>query len=87
MREKEICDKKANDDRRSSVSVESFQSKCSLENQSLTKVVMINKCDKMIFARYNSYIMIPWFTISNILHGLNEEKIKHFVRFKFENIF
>jgi hypothetical protein len=31
--------------------------------------------------------MIPWFTISNILHGLNEEKIKHFVRFKFEIFF
>jgi len=73
MRETENGVKKED---RSSVSVESFQTKSSSQNSSLTKIVMINEYDKIIFARYNSYIMIPWFTISNILNGLNEEKIK-----------
>jgi hypothetical protein len=77
MREKEICVKKD----RSSVSVESFQTKCSLQNRILTKIFMINEYDKIIFARYNSYIMLPWFTISNILSELDEEKIKNFVNF------
>jgi len=83
MRETEICTKKENNDHRSSVSVESYQTKCSLQSSILTKVVMINKYDKMIFARYNSYIMLPWFTISNILNILDEEKIKNIVNFFF----
>jgi len=77
MREKEICIKKD----RSSVSVESFQTKCSLKNTILTKIFIINEYDKIIFARYNSYIMLPWFTIANILSELDEEKIKNFVNF------
>jgi len=83
MRETEICVKKEDNDHRSSVSVESFQTKCSLPSSTLTKVVMINEYDKIIFARYNSYIMLPWFTISNILNELNEEKIKNFVKKNF----
>jgi hypothetical protein len=79
MRETEIRIKKD----RSSVSVESYQTKCSLQSSILTKIVMINKYDKMIFARYNSYIMLPWFTISNILNILDEEKIKNFVNYFF----
>ncbi len=81
MRETENCIKKEETDHRSSVSVESFQTKYSSQYTTFVKVVMINEYDKIIFARYNSYIMLPWFTISNILHGLDEEKIKKFVNF------
>jgi hypothetical protein len=80
MRERENCVKKANDDHRSSVSVESFQTNSSLQHTSLTKLVMINQYDKIVFARYNSYIMLPGFTILNILNGINEQKLKDFVR-------
>ncbi|CAF4564912.1 unnamed protein product, partial [Rotaria sp. Silwood2] len=83
MREAETCVKKQDDDRQSSVSTELFQTKFA----SLIKVVMINEYDKIIFARYNSYIMLPWFTISNILRGFNEEKIKNFAnKFGFKPI-
>ncbi|CAF5110546.1 unnamed protein product, partial [Rotaria sp. Silwood1] len=74
MRETETCVKKQNDDHRLSGSTELFQTK----SISLIKVVMINEYNKLIFARYNSYIMLPWFTISNVLPEYNEEKIKNF---------
>ncbi|CAF1074951.1 unnamed protein product [Rotaria sordida] len=74
MHETETCVKKQDDDHRSSVSSELYRTK----STSLIKVVMINEYDKLIFVRYNSYIMLPWFTISNILHRFNEEKIKNF---------
>ncbi|CAF0758607.1 unnamed protein product [Rotaria sp. Silwood1] len=74
MRETETCVKKQNDDHQLSGSTELFQTK----SISLIKVVMINEYDKLIFARYNSYIMLPWFTISNVLPEYNEEKIKNF---------
>ncbi|CAF3752683.1 unnamed protein product [Adineta steineri] len=77
MRETENDIKKHLDDHRSSVSAESFQTKYSLSNISLTKVIMINKYDTIVFARYNTYIMLPCFTISHLLNGLNEEKIKN----------
>jgi len=48
---------------------------------------MINEKDKIIFARYNSYIMLPWFTISDILNELDEDKIKNLVKFYFIKIF
>jgi hypothetical protein len=70
-RESETCIENQVDQYRSSASPECFQ----------TKVVMINENDKIIFARYNSYIMLPWFTISDILNGLDEEEIKVLVNF------
>ncbi|CAF4120036.1 unnamed protein product [Rotaria socialis] len=73
MREAESCVKKQDGDYRSSESIELFSTKYT----SIIKVVMINEYDKFIFARYNSYIMLPSFTISNILHGINEEQIKN----------
>ncbi|CAF0788165.1 unnamed protein product [Adineta steineri] len=60
------------DDHRSTTSNESFQTKYS----PLTKLVIINETEKLIFARYKSYIMIPWFSISYILNEFDEEKIK-----------
>jgi len=66
--------KNQEDDHRST---ESFQ----IKYPSLTKVVSINENNKIIFARYNSYIMLPWFTISCILNEFDEEKIKDLVRF------
>ncbi|CAF0827946.1 unnamed protein product [Adineta ricciae] len=78
MRENEICAKPIHTDLHSSVSSDSFQTKYSLSNLPLTKVVMINSHEQLIFARYNSYIMIPGFTISNLLNELDEEKIKRF---------
>jgi len=42
---------------------------------------MINEKNKIIFARYNSYIMLPWFSISNILNEFDEDKIKNLVNF------
>jgi hypothetical protein len=80
MRETENSVKKEDNDQRSSVSIESYQTKYSSQYTSLTKIVMINEYDKMIFVRYNSYIMLPWFTISNILNGIDEEKIKKIVK-------
>ena len=79
IRETESLIKNAEDDHRSTTSTESFQAKY----PSLTKVVMINEKDKIIFAKYNSYIMLPWFTISAILNELNEEKIKILVNLVF----
>jgi len=64
-------------DHRSTTSNESLQ----IKSPSLTKIVMINEKDKIIFARYNSYIMLPWFSISDILNQLNEDKIKNLVNF------
>ncbi|CAF4015513.1 unnamed protein product, partial [Rotaria sp. Silwood2] len=61
-----------NDDHPSAESTEAFQTK----PLSLIKVVLINEKDKLIFARYNSYMMLPWFVISNILNELDEDKIK-----------
>jgi len=80
MRETENSVKKEDNDQRSSVSIESYQTKYSSQYTSLTKIVIINEYDKMIFVRYNSYIMLPWFTISNLLNGLDEEKIKKIVK-------
>jgi hypothetical protein len=77
MRETENSVKKEDN---SSVSIASDHTKYSPQYTSLTKIVMINEYDKMIFVRYNSYIMLPWFTISNILNRLDEEKIKHIVK-------
>ncbi len=76
VRETETFVKSQEDDHRSITSNESFQTKY----LSLTKVVMINEKDKIIFAKYNSYIMLPWFTISSILNELDEEKIKILVK-------
>jgi len=76
VRETETFVKSQEDDHRSITSNESFQTKYS----SLTKVVMINEKDKIIFAKYNSYIMLPWFTISSILNELDQEKIKILVK-------
>ncbi|UJR25019.1 hypothetical protein I4U23_006380 [Adineta vaga] len=87
MHEKESCTKKLHNDQRSSVSDDSFQTKYSLPDLPLIKVVMLNSYEKIVFARYNSYIMLPWFTISNILHGLDEENIKQFInKFSFKPI-
>ncbi len=72
--------KKEDNDQRSSASIVSDQTKYSLEYRSLTKLVMINEYDKIIFVRYNSYVMLPWFTISNILNRIDEEKIKQIVK-------
>jgi hypothetical protein len=72
--------KKEDNDQRSSASIVSDQTKYSLEYRSLTKLVMINEHDKIIFVRYNSYVMLPWFTISNILNRIDEEKIKQIVK-------
>ncbi len=76
VRETETFVKSQEDDHRSITSNESFQTKY----LSLTKVVMINEKDKIIFAKYNSYIMLPWFTISSILNELDQEKIKILVK-------
>ncbi len=67
------------DDHRSTTSNESSQ----IKSVSLTKLVIVNEKDKIIFARYNNYIMLPWFTLSNILNELNEEKIKNIVKIFF----
>lgn len=74
MRDKECAIK----DQRSSISVESYHS--TEVEMILTKVITINEIDRMIFARFNSYIMIPWFTISQILHVVDEEKIRTIVK-------
>ena len=74
MREKECVMK----DQRSSISAESYHS--TEPEIILTKVIIIDETDRMIFARFNSYIMIPWFTISQILHILDEEKIRTIVK-------
>lgn len=79
MRQKETSIKQSNDDHRAADSVDLFQINYSSKNTSLTKVVMINKYEKLIFARYNSHIVLPWFTISDLLHELNEEKTKKWV--------
>lgn len=79
MCENEICAKPISTDQRSSVSSDSYQTKYSLSDLPLTKVVMINSYEKLVFARYNSYTMIPGFTISNLLNNLDEDKIKRFV--------
>ncbi len=69
--------KSQEDEYRSTTSNESSPTK----HVSLTKVVVINEKDPIIFARYNAYIMLPSFTISNILNELDEEKIKILVKF------
>ena len=88
MQEAENSEKKEDNDQRSSASIVSDQTKYSLEYRSYAKLVMINEYDKIIFVRYNSYVMIPWFTISNILNQLDEEKIKQTVKrvFRFQNL-
>ena len=55
--------------------LESIQS-IQKEYSTKTKLVVINERDKIIFARYNSYIMLPWFVLSDILNEFDEEKIK-----------
>ncbi|CAF0973462.1 unnamed protein product [Rotaria sp. Silwood1] len=77
MHDTNTSTKSQDDDHPSIESTESSQTK----SLSLTKVVLINETDKLIFARYNSYIMLPWFIISDILHELDEEKIKILVIF------
>ncbi|CAF4101145.1 unnamed protein product, partial [Rotaria sordida] len=72
MHETDTFVKNQDDDHPSAESTESFQTK----SLSLTKVVVINEKDKIIFVRFNSYIMLPLFIISDILHELDEEKIK-----------
>ena len=54
---------------------------------SLIKVVKINENDQIIFAKCDSYIMLPWFTLSSILNELDEEKIKNLVKYSFELLF
>ncbi|CAF1024937.1 unnamed protein product [Rotaria sordida] len=72
MHETDTFVKSQDDDHPSAESTESFQTK----SLPLTKVVVINEKDKIIFVRFNSYIMLPLFIISDILHELDEEKIK-----------
>lgn len=43
---------------------------------------MINDVEQIIFAKYNSYIMLPWFTIANLLNEYDENKIKDLVKQK-----
>lgn len=79
---------KSQDDKHSSA--ESSQS-LPIKSLSRTKSVLIEGRDKITFAKYNSYIMIPWFVLSDILNELNEEKIKALVSiiltFIFQRIF
>ncbi|CAF3308520.1 unnamed protein product [Rotaria socialis] len=70
--EKDTSIKSQDDQHRSEASTEPFQTKSSF----LTKLVLIDEKNKIIFARYNSYIMVPWFILSDILKELDEEKIK-----------
>lgn len=53
---------------------------------SLTKVVKFNENNELIFVKYNSYIMLPWLTLSSILNESNEEKIKDLVKIFFLEI-
>lgn len=61
----------------SETSTKPFQIKYSF----LTKLVLIDEKEKIIFARYNSYIMVPWFIVCDILKELDEGKIKILVNF------
>ncbi|CAF2121029.1 unnamed protein product, partial [Rotaria magnacalcarata] len=70
--EKDTSIKSPEDQHRSEASTEPFQTKSSF----LTKLVLIDEKNKIIFARYNSYIMVPWFIVSDILKELDEDKIK-----------
>ena len=79
MRETETSVKQSNNEHRTLVSAELLQTKYPSKNTSFTKTIMINEYEKLIFVRYNSYIMLPWFTISDILDELDEEKIKNLV--------
>ncbi|UJR23822.1 hypothetical protein I4U23_026798 [Adineta vaga] len=82
--EPEVSIKKRDDDRQSNASTASSQTKYS----SLIRVIFINEKDKIIFARYKSYIMLPWFTLSTILNEANEEKIKSLAnKFGFKPVF
>ena len=77
MREKEYLMK----DQQSSISAESSHS--TEEENLLTKVFTINDNERIVFARFNSYIMLPWFTISEILNVSDEEKIRSIVTYFF----
>jgi len=79
----EETEKSQEEDHRSTKSNESFQTK----QISLTKVVKINEKDELIFVKYNSYIMLPWFTLSSILNEPDEEKLKNLVKFSFKFVF
>lgn len=71
----EICVEKQHEDYHSLESIDIVPT----TNTLLTKIFIFNEFDKLIFARLNSYIMLPWFTIANILRQINEDKIKEMV--------
>jgi hypothetical protein len=76
MQEAQTPVEKINTDHRSSTSTESL----SLESLPLSKIVRINPQTQLVFARYNSYIMLPWFTISSIIPDLDALKIQTWVK-------
>ena len=76
MQEAETHVEKINTDERSLASTESL----SLESLPLSKSVRINPQTQLIFARYNSYIMLPWFTISSIVPDLDAKKLQTLVK-------
>ncbi|CAF0973639.1 unnamed protein product [Didymodactylos carnosus] len=42
------------------------------------KITLVTPYDKLIFARYNTWVMLPWFSISALLKGLDEDTLKTF---------
>ncbi|CAF0974890.1 unnamed protein product, partial [Didymodactylos carnosus] len=42
------------------------------------KITPVTPYDKLIFARYNTWVMLPWFSISALLKGLDEDTLKTF---------
>lgn len=45
----------------------------------LVKAIPISTQTKMIFAKYHSYIMLPWFTISTFFGQMDDKMIKDLV--------
>lgn len=76
MQETEVHVEKINTDQRSLASTESL----SLESLPLSKIVRLNPQTQLVFARYNSYIMLPWFTISSIVPDLDAGKLQTLVK-------
>lgn len=77
-KEKEVCD------HQSSASNQLFIPK---ESLSWTKFIQINRDEKIVFARYKNYIMLPWLSISDLLKESNEEQIEKLAnRFGFKPI-
>ncbi|CAF1010215.1 unnamed protein product, partial [Didymodactylos carnosus] len=42
------------------------------------KITLVTPYDKLIFACYNTWVMLPWFSISALLKGLDEDTLKTF---------